>query len=66
MTKMKLREIEMDPMECLYYERQYCRKKAYAARQRKALDKRRRESVAKNPVDVTGTVAFSQISLKPI
>lgn len=66
MTKMNLREIGMDPMERLYYERQYCRKKAYAARQRKGLDSRQRVSVAKNPVDATGMVAFSQISLKPI
>lgn len=44
MAKIKLIEIGMDdPMERLFYERQAHRKKAYAARQCRAIKKNRRE-----------------------
>ena len=33
--KLKLKDIGMDSMEILYYERQAARKKAYAAKKRK-------------------------------
>lgn len=33
--KLKLRDLGMDTMEILYYERQAARKKAYAAKKRK-------------------------------
>lgn len=42
MTKQNLVEIEMDPMERLYYERKDFRSKAYDARKRKALSGSRR------------------------
>lgn len=41
MSKMKLREIGMDPMERLYYERKDSRKKAYNARRRVISENRR-------------------------
>ena len=36
--KLKLKEIEMDTMEILYYERQTARKRAYEAKKRKKYD----------------------------
>ncbi len=35
MAQLKLKDIEMDSLEILYYERQAARKKAYAAKKRK-------------------------------
>lgn len=35
MAQLKLKDIGMDSMEILYYERQAARKKAYAAKKRK-------------------------------
>lgn len=35
MAQLKLKDIEMDSLEILYYERQAARKKAYAATQTK-------------------------------
>ena len=45
MAKMKLREIGMDPLERLYYERLEHRKKAYFARQHRILTKNGRGPV---------------------
>ena len=36
--KLKLKEIEMDTMEILYYERQTARKRAYEAKKRKKYE----------------------------
>ena len=38
--KLKLKNIGMDSMEILYYERQAARKKAYSAKQRKITRKK--------------------------
>lgn len=42
MAKTKLRELGMDPMERLYYERKDSRKKAYDSKRRKAVTRSRR------------------------
>lgn len=38
--KLKLRDLGMDTMEILYYERQAARKKAYSSKQRKITRKK--------------------------
>lgn len=66
MSKMKLRELGMDPMERLYYERKDCRKKAYVAKQKKARSRGRRVNETGHPLDVAGADAYSKIAAGPI
>ena len=51
--KLKLKDIEMDTMEILFYERQAKRKKAYAAKKKKSTIKKVRPAkkswVKQNP-----------------
>lgn len=62
MAKQNFREIEMDPMERLYYERKDRRKKAYSARQRKAASRNRRVSITKQQIDKKCVTAFVTVS----
>lgn len=59
MTRQKLRYLDMDTMERLYYERQDTQKKAYKARQRKSTHKSR-ASVIRNRVE-TDSSAFERM-----
>lgn len=58
MAKQNFKEIEMDPMERLYYERKDRRKKAYAARKRKASSRNRRVSMKNPQIYEGGAIAF--------
>lgn len=65
MAKKKLTEKEfgmdmVDPMECLFYERQEYRKKAYLAKRRKGLSKNRRESLMVGQMGMPGVAGHSQ------
>lgn len=42
MAQLKLKDIGMDTMEILYYERQAKRKKAYISKRRKKSDKKKK------------------------
>lgn len=55
MARQKLRDLGMDTMERLYYERQDARKKAYKARQRKSVRKGR-ASIIRNHVETDSRV----------
>lgn len=62
MAKQNFREIGMDTMERLYYERKDMRKKAYAARQRKASSRNRRTSMKNPQIYESATIAFDPAS----
>lgn len=66
MAKQNFRELEMDPMERLYYERKDRRKKAYSARKRKSLTRNRKVDITKTQVDNGGVIAFATVSCRAV
>lgn len=59
MAKQNFRELEMDPLERLYYVRKDCRKKSYDARRRKALSRNGRMKAESCRMDAVSSSAFS-------
>lgn len=60
MAKTKLRELGMDPMERLYYERKDRRKRAYDGKRRKAVTRSRRMPSGSCQLDGVVTTASIQ------
>lgn len=63
--KLKLKDIGMDTIEILYYERQSKRKKAYAAKRRKKLTTKK-EITSKKTRKEQGSDKFSIVLKKAI
>ncbi len=57
MAQLKLKDIEMDSLEILYYERQAARKRAYAAKKRKLTQTK--EKTARNKKIEQGSNVFN-------